>query len=1290
MGMFAVLSVQTFALPDQTAVHAGVIVEKVEKDLGAGKAGILEGDVLLSWSRGGPSGQISSPFDLAGIEIEQRPRGEVTIDGLRLGERREWKLTPASWGMRVRPNLSAGAALEAVAHLAQPGHESEAASQYLEIATQMPPEPAWLRIWLLLRGAELLAQSQQWEKSDGAFQQAVELSGADKAITEQLLEAWGDTFGLRSRWAEAEAKYKAALEIASRSDSSLMQAHVLRALGRLSWRRWDVDGAEKYYQQALNAEEKLAAESLGDAESLKGLGDVENRRGHLDKAEGYYQRALLFSRKLDPESLEAAGGLFGLGNDATDRGEYSEAEAYLEQALVIQRKRAPRSLALATTLDWLGLVARFRGDIDKMESWVGEALAIQESEAPESLDVAGSLLSLGDAQRVRGDYQKVKEYFTHARSIAQKLAPDSLFAVTTLAALGYLELWHGDVSESEKYYREALSIAKRAAPDSTYVSSPLTRLGNIASDRGDLNAAQNFFNQSVEIEKKLAANTGIVNPANLVGLGSIAWKRGDLTTADEYFRQALAITEKAAPGNVQVGAILVSLGLVDRYRGDSAGAEAYYQRALVIFQKVSPKGDVVSQTMNSLGEVYRDQGDWAKAEDCFQQALKIDEAIALEGLETASDFNALGNLANDRRQYAEAEKYHRRALAIQEKLDPDSMPVAESLGGLGEVFSARGDWDSAEQYQGRALLIWQRIAPMSAGTARTFAALAGIATAKQQPEAAGQFYQQAIDTLENQTARLGGAEEIRAAFRAKHENYYQDYIDLLLQQKKPEQAFQVLERSRARTLLEVLAAGRVDVNRGADPALLQQEVSLRQSVTAKSNQRIRLLSAPHSEVEIKGLDAEIAQLYSQQQEVQSQLRAKSPDYAALTQPKLLTAGEVQQQLLDADTLLLEYSLGPESSNLFALGADSLRAYKLPGRETVESAARLAYRVLSNNSPQAKADYGKAATELSRMILGPASAELGNKRLLIVADGALAYIPFGALPAPGADSRHPVPLVVDHEIVNLPSASVLAVLRQQQNGRTLAAKSVAVFADPVFTREDPRVELQARATPARAVIGSDRSSAVASTDALVRSAGDLGLTDQHGLHLTRLLYSSLEAEKILAVVPARQRWRAVGFQASRSAVVSRELAQYRIVHFATHGLLDSRHPELSGLVFSLVDRRGRPESGFLGLEDIYNLKLSADLVVLSACETGLGKEIAGEGLLGLSRGFMHAGASRVVASLWRVSDQATALLMERFYRAMNQGMRPAAALRAAQVQMSRQGPWHDPYYWAAFQIQGEWR
>ena len=331
-----------------------------------------------------------------------------------------------------------------------------------------------------------------------------------------------------------------------------------------------------------------------------------------------------------------------------------------------------------------------------------------------------------------------------------------------------------------------------------------------------------------------------------------------------------------------------------------------------------------------------------------------------------------------------------------------------------------------------------------------------------------------------------------------------------------------------------------------------------------------------------------------------------------------------------------------------------------------------------------------------MLLGPAASRLGAKRLLIVADGALQYLPFGALPAPETERqgdgetrrkgkprlippspRLPVvftPLIVNHEIVHLPSASALAVLRRELAGRQPAAKAVAVLADPVFSADDPRVKTSDKAQAGKEIPSE-----------LTRA-----ISDVRG-ELRRLLMTRDEAENILSVAPRNDGFAAIGFRASRATATGEELSDYRIVHYATHGLLNSEHPELSGLVLSLVDERGRPQDGFLRMHEIFNLRLPAELVVLSACQTGLGKEIKGEGLVGLTRGFMYAGAARVVASLWEVNDAATAELMKRFYRRMlRDGMRPSAALRAAQIEMWKKPQWQSPFYWGAFALQGEWK
>jgi len=333
-----------------------------------------------------------------------------------------------------------------------------------------------------------------------------------------------------------------------------------------------------------------------------------------------------------------------------------------------------------------------------------------------------------------------------------------------------------------------------------------------------------------------------------------------------------------------------------------------------------------------------------------------------------------------------------------------------------------------------------------------------------------------------------------------------------------------------------------------------------------------------------------------------------------------------------------------------------------------------------------------------MILAPVANQL-RRRVLIVSEGALQYTSFAALPSP-VKSVGVNPLVAEHEIINLPSVSVLAELRRKHTGRSEPRNSVAVLADPVFSKDDSRIAnaevtgtIEDSATETRSWEQANASSdtTTLATDLLTRSIEDIDLRGHNGFSLPRLVFSRQEADSILAVAPAGSSMKALGFDANRTTATSPDLAQYRIVHFATHGMLDSQHPELSGLVLSMVDKAGKPQNGFLRLQDIYNLNLPVELVVLSACETGLGKEINGEGLVGLTRGFMYAGASRVVASLWKVDDAATAELMGHFYSAMfRDHLSPAAALRKAQLEISQQKRWTDPYYWAGFVIQGEWK
>jgi CHAT domain-containing protein/Tfp pilus assembly protein PilF len=947
------------------------------------------------------------------------------------------------------------------------------------------------------------------------------------------------------------------------------------------------------------------------------------------------------------------------------KNQHDQAEKYYQQALSSARQSDPQSLTAAAILNYQGRMALGREELDKAQDLVNAALQILEKRAPGSLTCASLSNRAGYMFQARGELEQSERYLRQGLAIRERSAPDSAALAQSLQNLGDTLIMHGDLAEAESFHLRALSIWERVQPNSSYHAGLLVDLSSGADARGDLAKAEEYLHQALEIQRKLQPR-GPGTAASLNNLGLILQERGQLAEAEESFEQSLAIKEELAPDSLNVAITLGNIGSVLLERGDLAKAESYLRRSLAIREKVVPKSAFVGIAYSELGDLFRQRHDLVQAEDYYRKALAVQEATAPGGRETADAWQNLGDTAWEKGDNTEAERNYLQALKIREKLSRASAAYAETLIALARVARSKQQWDSAEQR-----------------------------------------FREGFDALEGQTAQLGGSEGARAGFRARYEDYYKDYVDLLMRRGKPELAFGVLEQSRARSLLEVLSAAHVDIRAGVDSSLLSLEKRLHGEISAKSDRRIQLLNDPHTADKLAAVDKEIEDLFTQQSLVKARIRESSPGYAALTRPEPLTAAQVQK-LLDANTVLLEYSLGAERSYVFAAGRDSIVVRELPRRLAVEELARRVYESLTARNRLAQQtpahgaasrraaddNYARLSLELSKAVLGSVASEIQHKRLVIVSDGALQYIPFAALPDPAAGLATWRPLILDHEVVNLPSASVLALLRRQEDARRPALKTVAVLADPVFSAHDGRFGSGSNRTAndtrsrglAPPVPADSLSAGDLADETLTRSVRDVGLAG-----LSRLPFTRLEAEAIMNLAPPGKSMNALDFEATRAAATSPELGQYRIVHFATHGLLDSEHPELSGLVFSLVDHQGKPQSGFLPLESVYNMNLPAELVVLSACETGLGKDISGEGLIGLTRGFMYAGASRVIASLWSVNDVATAELMTRFYQGvLHDGKPPAEALRRAQAQMWKTARWKSPYYWAAFQIQGEWK
>jgi CHAT domain-containing protein/Tfp pilus assembly protein PilF len=853
--------------------------------------------------------------------------------------------------------------------------------------------------------------------------------------------------------------------------------------------------------------------------------------------------------------------------------------------------------------------------------------------------------------------------------------------------------YRGDLPQATKYFHEQLLESEKLGHETMMVPNSLLFLAAVDLERDELDQAEAYLTRAFAIAKRLAPLSH-QTAAILEDLGILFQYRGDLGKAEEYYLKALPIEERSLSSSRLLANTLTNLGTLAHRRGDLARAEIYHRRALVIAEKHDQNEVEIADILSNLGECVLEQGDTVAAEQYEKRSLAMKERVAPGSLASISNLASLGKIARIRKDFVNADDYYNRALAIAVNGDTPPRTLAAILIGEAEVSRDRGNFEkSAESYR-RAASIFEKSVPDSLDHAEALAGLAEAVRHQGQVDAAVSLYQQSLTALERRASHLGGADEDRSRYRAWYVRYYAGYIAALMRQGQREKAFEIVEGSRARTLIEMLSQARIDISRGADVRILEQARRLHSLVEAKSEARIRLGMSEHTKEQLALMDREIDKLLVQEQDVKAEIRASSPGYAALTEPPQLSTADIQR-LLDEDTLLLEYSLGDDNSYVWAVTNTSLTAIELPARTEIENLGRRVYDLLSfsNQKPEqfgernwqrVEKEYQNTASALSEMVIGPVASLLGAKRLLVVADGVLQYIPFSALPMPGTLGTQ-VPLLISHEIINLPSASVLAEIRRQQIGRRKPPKLVAVLADPVFDVSDLRVRVGAGGGPVLPKIG------VQSVNDVRRSANDLGLTRSGRFYLNRLIYSRNEAAAVIAATPLGKSLQALDFDASRETAVSGVLAQYRIVHFATHGLLNNKHPELSGLVLSLVDKEGKPRNGFLKLQDIYELKLPVDLVVLSGCETGLGQEISGEGLIGLTRGFMYAGASRVLASLWSVSDAATADLMADFYKAMQQErMRPAAALRDAQIRMWRRGRWSAPYYWAAFQMQGEWQ
>ena len=927
-------------------------------------------------------------------------------------------------------------------------------------------------------------------------------------------------------------------------------------------------------------------------------------------------------------------------------------------------------LGTAAALNGIGFIDNDTGKPKAAIENARSALEIRRN--PGSLRAQGeSLLLLGSAERNLASNDAARAAFDEALQFEVNDG-DRLMEGSVRNTLGVMEFQLGNYPAAEKLYQEVLAI-DRENHLWPYYGTALGNVGTLYRETGDLRRAIRVLEEALPLRKTLGQpGAEAVTLYNLAAthhvLGEYQAALDELNEALPAFRRRQFVVGEAYT--------LQELGEVYADTGEPARAEGLLKQALELRRSASDRRGE-SATLLRLGRLHESLGQIPKSVEELQGSLKIargagylvEQTQSLSGL--ASGLIALKQYQAALEPIAEELELSRKAGIPLEEGDALNLE-GQALTGMGDVAKAR------EAFVG-AIAVRRRLgASTEAESLRDLARLEGDSGSS---ETGLQYARKSLELVESLRSNVGSyASRMRIA--SSHRAYYDLAIDLAMRTGDSAEALAIAERGKARSLIDFLAEARVDPNNGVDPQLTAKEKQFEELVDARYERLLRLLEAPHTPAREASARRDVDAAFDSYQEIQSEIRMRSPENAAITQPHMLKVADIQALLPETGAAFLEFRLGDTRSYAWLVTRTDCRTFDLPSRAALETVALRMHEAISarnldiaetleakgNRLRGAEEGYRKASQELGRMLAGPLGSLAGWKRWWVVTDGALDYVPLAALPGVGGGV-----IGARHEIVDLPSASAAAEVARLTAGRGRPVGEVAVFVDPVFRTNDSRMAANRMpASPASTLRGA------AIPEADVEGLGSL----------PRLYFSRDEAEAISHLAAGKRNWMALDFDATRAAVESGKLADYRIVHFATHGIVNTRRPEFSGIVLSMVDRKGRPLDGFLALHDIYNLKLNADLVVLSGCRTALGESVRSEGIVGLTRGFLHAGSAQVLASLWSVPDRGTAEFIRRFYDALlRRGEDAAAALSSAQVSMMRDPRWSDPYYWAAFRLEG---
>jgi CHAT domain-containing protein/tetratricopeptide (TPR) repeat protein len=922
-------------------------------------------------------------------------------------------------------------------------------------------------------------------------------------------------------------------------------------------------------------------------------------------------------------------------------------------------RSAGREADLARVLVPWSDLERLRGSLARARELADQAVAIGERLDPEGLLLATALTQRAVVGWWLSEGERVLHWHERALQIRERLAPESLDLAVSLHYLGDCAWILGDLQRARELYLKALALRERLAPDSLEVAATLHNLGRLEYSRGEFGEARRLYEQAQALRERLAPES-LDAAISLNGLGLLALAEGRVATARRNLLQALALYERLAPGSQLVAVSYMNLAVVLYSEGDLEGNRRYLLKALALHEVLSPGGYDVGFCHYNLGDLAYFHGELDAAAEHYRKAVDIIERVVPGGLLAADARLGLGMAAYGQGDWTAAREQMTRALQLQEQIAPDGLDISWTYYHMGVLASRQGDPAGARQNLLRALDIQQRRAPETLMAAATLNSLGDLERDAGRLEAARNEYERAVQILETQRGRLGGA-EAKTLFAGALAEFYHELLSVQIALADVPAAFQTVERFRARSLVERIAERGADVSARL-PAALQERLLQMRSKRRRIAESLASSGRETPQAELDRWHSELARLRAEEDDLAQEIRQAVPEVASLVYPQPLDFGQIAGAL-EPGTLLLAYSVGRDETFLLALlqeakGLPEARAVKiaLGQRDLAEKVWFLRGLMARRTDALERAeDWKQAAASMARVLL-PALDELlaRARRLLIVPDGPLHLLPFCVLaPEPGR------PLVTRLPVGVVPSVTLYAQLRERP-ARAAAGPDWVGLGAP---RYPPEAASGAGPEPLRELV--ERGHVLRPLPGTLAELN--GIRDLLGGALR--LYVGSEATE------------------DRAKNLPQDAA---VVHFACHGLLDDRVPMHSALALSLPG--GRETSGEDGLlqawEVLQDVRLDSELIVLSGCETGLGRLQGGEGLLGLTRAFFFAGARSLLVSLWPIEDRSTSVLMESFYRGLIQGLPKDEALRRAQARFLEGGAGAHPYFWAGFQLVGD--